>query len=280
MEFDTSPALGPAYLRALVDRRPARMPVGAHAPRLEARLAPHTPDARGLDAYREVCGFGASNEVPITYPHILAAGIQMAMLSDRRFPVRLAGLVHVSNRIRQHRAMRPNEAPAIACWLEGSETTPSGEVFTLHTAVTVDDETFWEEETTFIARSSGGGNRRRRPREEEPTWQAEAEWSVPADTGRRYASVSGDYNPIHLWRLTGKLFGFPGAIAHGMWSLARCAAQLTAGGNCTLEARFVRPLVLPATAIFARSNDAQSGAYRLASPDGKTVYLSGTLDTF
>ena len=281
MEFATSPALGPAYLRALVDRRPARMPPGAHAPRLEARLAPHVSDASGLEAYSKVCGFPASNEVPITYPHILAAGIQMAMLSDRRFPVRLAGLVHVSNRIRQHRALRPTEAPAIACWLEGSETTPSGEVFTLHTAVTVEDETFWEEETTFIARSSSSGGRgRRRSSQEQPTWHPEAQWSVPADTGRRYASVSGDYNPIHMWRLTGKLFGFPGAIAHGMWSLARCAAQLSAGGNCTLEARFVRPLVLPATAVFERSDDTQAAAYRLASPDGKTVYLSGSLDTF
>jgi len=279
MKFDTPPALGPAYLRALVDRRPARMPDNAHAPRLEARLAPHAPEASRLDAYSKVCGFGTSDEAPITYPHILAGGIQMAMLSDRRFPVRLAGLVHVSNRIRQRRALRPDEAPAIHCWLEGSETTPAGEVFTLHTALAVADETFWEEETTFIARSSSGRGRRRSS-QEQPTWHREAEWSVPADTGRRYASVSGDYNPIHLWRLTGKLFGFPGAIAHGMWSLARCAAQLSAGGNCTLEARFVRPLVLPATAVFERSDNAESGAYRLASPDGKTVYLSGSLDTF
>ena len=117
----------------------------------------------------------------------------------------------------------------------------------------------------------------------ELTEGAEHAFDVPDVTRThfvRYAGASGDFNPIHLTGLTGRLFGFPGAIAHGMWSLARCAAQLAAGGNCTLEARFVRPLVLPATAIFARSNDAQSGAYRLASPDGKTVYLSGTLDTF
>ena len=48
----------------------------------------------------------------------------------------------------------------------------------------------------------------------------------PSDLGRRYGSVSGDLNPIHLSDPTAKLFGFPRAIAHGMWTKARCLAAL------------------------------------------------------
>ena len=51
-------------------------------------------------------------------------------------------------------------------------------------------------------------------------------WRLPGDLGRRYAAVSGDHNPIHLYPLTAKAFGFPRQIAHGMWSKARCLAAL------------------------------------------------------
>ena len=52
--------------------------------------------------------------------------------------------------------------------------------------------------------------------------------SLAKDLGRRYAAISGDYNPIHLGALSAKLFGFKQAIAHGMWSKARCLAALDA----------------------------------------------------
>ena len=55
------------------------------------------------------------------------------------------------------------------------------------------------------------------------------EWRLPGDLGRRYAAVSGDRNPIHLYALTAKAFGFPRQIAHGMWSKARCLAASRTG---------------------------------------------------
>ncbi len=55
---------------------------------------------------------------------------------------------------------------------------------------------------------------------------ATATWRLPGDLGRRYGSVSGDLNPIHVHPLTARLFGFPTAIAHGMWTKARCLAAL------------------------------------------------------
>jgi acyl dehydratase len=51
-------------------------------------------------------------------------------------------------------------------------------------------------------------------------------WAVPADIGRRYAALSGDRNPIHLYPLTARLFGFRRAIAHGMWVKARTLSVL------------------------------------------------------
>jgi acyl dehydratase len=76
---------------------------------------------------------------------------------------------------------------------------------------------------------------------------------VPADIGRRYAAVSGDRNPIHLFGLSARVLGQPRAIAHGMWTMARCLAALqgTLPAAYTVEVAFKLPLLLPATVAFA-----------------------------
>src|SRR3546814_15954009 len=45
--------------------------------------------------------------------------------------------------------------------------------------------------------------------------------TAAADTGRRYAKVGKDFNPIHLTPFTARLFGFKRHIAHGMRSEER-----------------------------------------------------------
>jgi hypothetical protein len=46
------------------------------------------------------------------------------------------------------------------------------------------------------------------------------------DIGRKYAKISRDYNPIHLYPFTARLLGFKKAIAHGMYSKAWAVSQL------------------------------------------------------
>lgn len=67
------------------------------------------------------------------------------------------------------------------------------------------------------------------------------EWTVPVSTGWRYARASGDYNPFHLHAVAGKLFGFRGAVAHGMWTLARSIAALQSRPDWPLSASIVQP---------------------------------------
>ena len=279
LEFSTPPPLGPQYLRALVDRRPSRMPDGVVTPRLEARLGPAPAAAASLSRYEAVCGFARDDCLPVTYPHVLAAGLQLRLLGEPAFPVRVMGLVHVGNRIRQRYPI-PRTAPlALRCWLEGSRSIDSGEEFCLHTHATLDGERVWEEETVFIARGGADRKRSQREKNDDTAWDTVARWAVPAATGRRYARVSGDYNPIHLTGMTGRLFGFPGAIAHGMWSLARVAAAIAEadGPPAFLAVRFIRPLVLPGDVELQR---AAGETFRLCSRDGDTVHLSGTTAPF
>jgi acyl dehydratase len=80
-----------------------------------------------------------------------------------------------------------------------------------------------------------------------------AQWRVPADTGRRYAKVSGDVNPIHLSSLSAKAFGFKRAIAHGMWAQARALSALSGRlpGAVDVDVAFRKPLFLPSTVTLA-----------------------------
>ena len=76
---------------------------------------------------------------------------------------------------------------------------------------------------------------------------------MPGDIGRRYAAVSGDRNPIHLHALTAQAFGFPSAIAHGMWLKARTLASLEGRlpDAYTADVAFKLPVLLPSTVSIA-----------------------------
>lgn len=87
-------------------------------------------------------------------------------------------------------------------------------------------------------------------------------------------------NPIHLSPLSARLFGYPRAIAHGMWSLARCAALLEpqlAGSPTRLDAAFKQPLFLPGRIALKHQAGAQGIDFSLLSRNADKVHLVGLL---
>jgi acyl dehydratase len=101
---------------------------------------------------------------------------------------------------------------------------------------------------TFLARAAKRDGAPRSAPEATQRPPADETFTIeaPSDIGRRYGPLAGDVNPIHLWPLTAKLFGFKRAIAHGMWTLARSASVLPLDGSRTLEVQFKLPVLLPA----------------------------------
>ena len=108
-----------------------------------------------------------------------------------------------------------------------------------------------------------------------------ANWRLPGDLGRRYGSVSGDLNPIHVHPLSAKAFGFPTAIAHGMWTQARCLAQLgpevgqVGDGSFAVQVAFRRPILLPAKVAFAEQRDGDELAFGVRDARRDTIHLDG-----
>lgn len=290
IDLASPPAVGPLYLRSLIDRRPASLAQSGLAGRIEARIREVTPAAAALERYQDVCGFRPSPWLPISFPHVLAAGMHLRMLLSPAFPVRLPGLVHVWHEIEQNQPIPAGAALHIESWIDGAALTNRGAEFCLHTVVSSDGGTAWRERTGFLARSKGPALAADAQPGAAQTPDAAATGDAPftvvaryplqANLGRRYARASGDYNPIHLFRVTAKAFGFKAAIAHGMWSLARCASALLAedASNVRITVNFKRPLMLPTTTLLEAGPADQNRHFRLRSADGKTTFLSGRME--
>jgi hypothetical protein len=246
----------------------------SEVPDLQLRMNDVSVSRERLAEYCRVCEFSQSGLLPTTYPHILAFPLHLALMTDGSFPFPAIGLVHIENRITQRRPISDSETLSLRVWATPIEPHPRGRQFSVCTEASVDGEVVWEEVSTNLRRGggSGSGSGKGREREDPP---ATATWSLAGDLGRRYASVSGDMNPIHIHPLTARLFGFPSAIAHGMWSKARCLAALQdrLPDAFTVKVSFRKPILLPAKVEFAESDE----RFQVRDAKKGSTHLDGSL---
>lgn len=291
LRFEAPPAPWPALLRAVTGRRPG-LPAGATIPRIEAVLVGIPPDPARVRAYGAVCGFRDTGVLPMTYPHILGAPLHLLLATHPDFPLPALGVVHVRNSLTEHRPIADDEALTVTCAVEGHREVPPGWEFDLVTRIEAAGRPVWDAVSSILCR--------RRRREEGPGRDARsqaaagsstdaadasapcrrASWELPADLGRRYGRVSGDRNPIHMYALTARPFGFRRAIVHGMWSLARCLAELE--GDLpdpprTATVQFHRPVLLPARVDFEARPALGGRAFVLARPGDGKPHLTGSV---
>jgi acyl dehydratase len=254
---ETAPNLTALYAKA-VATTPTRR--GDQLPETEYVRADVPVDRDHLADYNRVCGFGLRDELPPTYPHVLAFGLSVRLMTDADFPFPLVGLVHVTNEIEQRRPLRVDERLTQRVRLENLRPHPKGQQFDVVTETSADDELVWREWSTYLRRGKSDDSAPRDARLPEPTGEPSATWKLDGGLGRRYAQVSGDRNPIHLHPLAAKPFGFPRTIAHGMWSKARCLAALEGRlpEAATIRAEFRKPVLLPST-VELQTDRADSG---------------------
>ena len=236
-----------------------------------------TVDRGRLAAYDRVCGFSLRDTLPATYPHILALPLHLAVLTDGSFPFPATGLVHIYNRITQHRPIDASEQLSLRVWSTAVEPHPRGRQFSIRTEVRAGNELVWDEVSTNLHRGSGSEGASAPLVPSSGELAPAASWALAGDLGRRYASVSGDLNPIHLHALSARLFGFPSAIAHGMWTKARCLAALQnrLPDAFTVEVAFKRPILLPAGVEFVE--DSEPARFGVRDARDHTSHLDGVL---
>ncbi|MBS8239646.1 hypothetical protein DYI22_03910 [Marinobacter lipolyticus] len=277
---NTPPSLWSLYGKALFARG-RKTGTGIVIPDLGARLVGVSTANDNLKRYQKVCGFAPQTSVPITWPHILAFPLHLKLLTEKAFPLPLLGLVHLRNTITQHRPIGVGETVDIEVRLQGQNEGPKGLEFDLVTEARSAGTLVWEETSTNLfrqARPDASAASAERPQLQRfPNTQS---IHAPESIGRQYASVSGDRNPIHMHALSAKAFGFPRAIAHGMWSKAQALAQLEqqagwSGQNVTVSCQFKKPLFLPGTAQLNWQTGSGRWDYQLLNAKGDAPHLTG-----
>ncbi|MDU9021750.1 MaoC/PaaZ C-terminal domain-containing protein [Pseudomonas corrugata] len=273
-EVSSAPSMSGLYAKAATRRKIT----GKTLPETGLRQVLQV-DQQRLAAYRKVCGFVDNGLLPPTYPHVLAFALQMQLLTARDFPFPLLGLIHLSNHIRVLRPMGGVSQVRASVNVEHLLPHPKGAVFNLVTRIEDQLGPLWEAESEMLCKGVQlEGARVEPPPRMTPVLTEVARWTAPADIGRRYAKVSGDYNPIHLSAISARMFGFPTAIAHGLWNKARTLAALDdhlPEANLEIEVTFKKPVRLPSEVTLLASAAGSSGDLRLVG-SGELEHMIGS----
>ena len=249
-------------------------------------------DQNNLRDYRKICGFLDDGRVPATYFAVLSQTLQMNMMAKPDFPFAMLGLVHVENSVTQHRVIFDTETVRLSVRLDNLRAHDKGQQFDFVTTVWVDEEMVWEGVSTYLSRQKKSKEQRQAAKPEaikpvfsKPDKSDEGLFlaiNVEEDIGRRYAFVSGDFNLIHLHPLSARAFGFPKAIAHGMWTKARSLAAMSRHFELPaayrVDVSFKLPVFLPSKIELMTDTPDELGIeFGLYAKDSEKVHLVGTL---
>lgn len=268
------PSLSKLYVNAAATAARRRL-LGAHT---ETKLPQATHEVRGIQAdvtvltsYQHLIGETASDLLPSGYIHALTFPVAMSVLNREDFPLPLLGMIHLRNHVEQLAPVHFSELLDVRAWTGNLTGHRSGTQFQVVTEVRLRgaEEPVWRGVSTYLAKGAFlPGVDKPVPPPAAPAFSAPdptAVWQLGVDTGRMYAAVSGDFNPIHLSVLSAKALGLPRAIAHGMYLASRALADVGAvkGGRFAWEVEFEAPVFLPArVALHIDTVHTQQGSWQ------------------
>ena len=194
--------------------------------------------------------------MPVTYPHILAFPLHMALMTQGDFPFPAVGLVHVQNRIEQRRPIEATEKLEITSQRRRAEAPPEG-------------QDLCASDLGPVRRRGDMGSRRARnssaaargPSRQAircPLWlqyrqlgTEGPEWSLPADLGRATARLRRPQSdpPLPPDR-EGARLSAPDLARHVDPGPLRRGGREPPARGLQVEVAFKRPILLPGTVGF------------------------------
>lgn len=228
------------------------VPRGEQLPSRTLRIDDLPIDPANVAAYGAVTGLRFGDTVPLTYPFALTFPTVMALLTAFDFPFPAMGAVHVENNITRYRPIAVTDTVGVTVHAENLREHRKGLLVDLVTDVHVGNDLAWHQVATFLhqQRTALSGEPKPEPPKQPKLPPPNAILRISPGQIRRYASVSGDHNPIHTNAVGAKLFGFPTVIAHGMFSAAAVLANIEGQlpDAVRYSVKFGKPVVLPASA--------------------------------
>jgi hypothetical protein len=224
-------------------------------PEIEVLMPSVTPDPARLSAFLDICACGDSDNLPVAFPETLFLTLMARIVTSEHFPLSPLGLIHMSQTIESLEPIDPTSPLDLRCSLAGRRKTKKGVEIDCALEVTASSTLAWKGTTTFLSRSKKTRSRKKSSKQRSTPPEPESTFTLPANTGRRFAAASSDYNPHHLTVLTARLIGYRRPIAHGMWTLSRCLSELESDHDLstfTIRADFKKPIYLPGKVGFSR----------------------------
>ena len=289
------PGLGSLYVRGAAGSITARLPgrtTTTELPAVAHRVEGLRVDAAHLTAYQRLLGETGADALPSGYCHVLAFPVATAVMVRPDFPLPLLGMVHVANAASVLRPVRLGDTLDVTAWTQDLRAHRRGTQLDVCAEITADGEVAWRGVSTYLAKGVHlvGGAESSDAESSVTADASDAEssgtvgaasvmWRLGADVGRAYGAVSGDRNPIHMSALSAKAFGFPRAIAHGMYTAARALADVGARRGATYDwtVEFAKPVLLPGRVDVTYTTDAD-GAWTYAGRSSSGArHLTGTV---
>ncbi|GAA2520849.1 MAG: hypothetical protein KH989_11930 [Kocuria rhizophila] len=212
--------------------------------------------------------------------HALAFPVAMSVLTRPDFPLPVLGMVHLSNTVHHITDVAVGEPVTATAWVDNLQAHRSGTlVDAMVTLGREDGDVVWAGRSTYLAKGvhtaiagqspSSGDSGETDKREEFTPPHPTGEWRLGAGTGREYAAVSGDYNPIHLSDPSARALGMKSAIAHGMYTASRALAMTGVPAEVPFvwSVDFATPVRLPATVAVAVDDDGRGHSWRGSTVD-------------
>lgn len=246
-----------------------RKPHGTQAPLQHQFTLPpanvaHVEQYRGFFNFRTSDASAGTPTCPLSYHYLAMQRAQLALMMNAQFIYPVAGMVHVGNDMRQLNPYDLRQSALVTVWVEAEPILQNENQFVvLHSQLEQQGNTVVSCNSRYLAKK-GQKKPLSKPRMQDAasivSWPVIHSWRLDAAAGRRYAALSGDYNPIHLWGWSAKLFGFSKPIIQGMDSVARCEAAFAQQVDSVhekpwqLSMRFIKPISLPAQAVLHASD--------------------------
>ncbi|WP_285724799.1 MaoC/PaaZ C-terminal domain-containing protein [Psychromicrobium xiongbiense] len=262
------PELGALYAQAGRDaalgalgllRRPRQFP-GTVVVASEVRV-----DRARLEEFNRLMHGAGRDEVSAGLMHILCFPVSMVLMTLDDFPVPLLGLIHLRNRVEQRRRIDPDESFEVRVRVINPRRHRAGTQFdVLAEARDAAGELAWRGVSTYLSR----GVRLDYPEAADDRVpftapDANAHWRLKATTGRDYAAVSGDVNPIHTTRWGARALGLKTTIAHGMYLASRALTAALPAGQAAYrwDIGFATAVTLPGSVAVRFTEQLDSGSW-------------------
>jgi hypothetical protein len=222
-----------------------------------------------LKKYNNIVGWDKKGIHPC-FPYALLTHMQFGIVTDKRFPFSPFGLIHKSEKIECLKELKEGKWE-IKAVVPVIRKVPNGYEIELISSLYIDENLSWRSTTTAFKRTKKGLTKFSRD-------MADLEKSkiihIPKNLGRKYASVSNNFDLIHVSDFTAKIMGQKKAIIHGMWTVARGVSEIeNISYPCNMEFKFLTPIYMDSKTQFQKSSE----GFKFFNESGKRIHLEASI---